>query len=109
MPTTDAAHKSNLRGTVSEDYSIFVRVVAVGNGYYDPETGKDIPLEARPGQIVLVGVASVKWFTSFGDMTIKGEGKQIGITHNSEVRFRFKDDSAYEKGFRILNETLENQ
>lgn len=80
----------------------FVTVLAVGPGYYDDETKAPIALEAEPGDIILVGPASVKYFSFFGDLT-NYEPDAIGITRATEIQMRFRGKEGYEKVFSILN------
>lgn len=79
----------------------WVRVLAVGQGYYDDE-GKDIPLNVCVGDIILVGKLSVKWFSVFGELD-KYEAETIGLTRESEIQLRFKGEDGYKKVFETLN------
>lgn len=76
----------------------FVKVLAVGKGYYDSETNKDIPCELVPGNIIQVGKASVNWFTTFGEIVRNAEiGFGVGLTLEGETKMKFKDEETYHK------------
>lgn len=76
----------------------FVKVLAVGKGYYNEETNEDVPLEVTPGAVIEVGRNSVNWFSSFGaimDNIDKGRG--IGLTLYENGRMKFKSEEAFNK------------
>lgn len=88
-------------GSINADLPIFVHVVAVGKGHYDPETGEDIPLGINAGDIILVGGNSVRWFSM---MDIDGyQPYDIGLSRESEMQLRFKGLEAYNSYFATLN------
>lgn len=74
---------------------LFVRVLAVGAGFYNDENGTDVPLECQVGDIILVGRMSVNWFSTFGPL-ISEANKQIGVTRESEMKMRFKGQEGYD-------------
>lgn len=96
------------KGSLSQDRPHFVQVLAVGKGYYDDDTKEDVPLNVKPGDIVLVGPLSVKYFSFFGDMQ-KYEPDSIGITREAEVQMRFRGKEGYAKAFEILNQSLKDK
>jgi co-chaperonin GroES (HSP10) len=84
---------------------MFVRVLAVGPGFFDEAQEKAINCEVEVGDIILIGRMSVNWFSVFGGVISEGS-HEVGITRESEVRMRFKGDAAYKKFFKALNEEL---
>lgn len=84
----------------------FVRVLAVGNGYYDPKDERDIPLEVEVGDIILVGRMGIKWFSTFGPIVSSGEA-QVGLTRESEIQLRFKGQHGYNACFAALKHAIE--
>lgn len=80
----------------------FLIVVAVGKGYYDDATKTEIPLNVKPGDIIMVGNASVKYFSTFGDLQ-DYEPDSLGITRESEIQMRFRGEDGYSAIFDILN------
>lgn len=95
-----------LVNTLASSAPIFVHVLSVGEGYFD-EDGKDIPLNCKPGDIGLVGLASVQWFSVFD---IKGyKAYDIGLTRESEIKMLFKGQDGYDEAFGALNRGIESQ
>lgn len=90
------------RGSFEQDIAVFVRVLAVGEGYYDDVTKEDLPLDVQVGDIILVGQLSVKYFSFFGELQ-NYEPDTIGITRESEIQLRFRGEEGYKEAFRILN------
>lgn len=90
------------RNTLAQDRPHFVKVLAVGKGFYNDETGQDVPLNVSIGDIILVGPLSVKYFSLFGDMEAY-EPDSIGITRESEIQLRFKGEEGYKQVFATLN------
>jgi hypothetical protein len=102
--------------TLTADRPNWVRVLAVGEGYYtqevSPETGatieKTIPLDVVPGDIILVSQVSVKYFSVYGEL--EGyEAHSIGVTKESEIIQRFLGEDGYNLTFACLNQTPESQ
>lgn len=85
-----------------------VRVLAVGEGYYDSE-GTTVPIDAKSGDIILVGTLSVKWLSTFGPIVSIGKGSRIGITRESEIQLRFKGQHGFDEVSRILGNALEHR
>lgn len=93
-------------GTISADKPHFVTILAVGEGHYD-EDGKDVPLSVSPGDIVLIGTNSVKWFSY---LEIENyEPYSIGLTLESEIQIKFKGREAYERFFKSVNTALKSK
>lgn len=95
------------KNSLAADLPIFVRVIMVGEGYYDEETKASVPLNVRPGDIGLVGALSTKWFS---DLDI-GDYKphEIGLTREEEIKFKFSGQAGYEEAFRLLNQNASAQ
>ena len=73
---------------------VFVRVLAVGVGFYDDETKKDVPLKVKPGDIALTGRYAPEWFSCFGAV----QGSKVGFARASELeRVTFSSQEDYEK------------
>jgi hypothetical protein len=87
---------------------IFVRVLLVGNGYYDTveEAGekieKTIPLDVKVDDILLVGRLSVKWLSYFGPL-VSSSKNNLGILREGEKQLRFFGDEAYQRVYDTLN------
>lgn len=91
------------RENLGDAKTTWVRVLAVGEGYYDHETGKDIPIDVKPGDICLVGRISCQWFSRFGAVDGYSITQPIGITREEEIRLRLKGPKSYDKVFALLN------
>lgn len=77
---------------------IFLKVLAIGKGYYDEASGKDVPLDVSVGNIIEVGANSVVFFSSFGNIVDNVEaGQGVGITREAEIRIKFESQEAFEK------------
>jgi co-chaperonin GroES (HSP10) len=77
---------------------IFLKVLAVGKGFYDDVSGKDVPLDVKVGNIIEVGANSVVFFSSFGNIVDNAEsGTGVGITREAEVRIKFSSQEEFEK------------
>lgn len=95
-------------GTIAADRPHWVRVLAVGEGYYDDTTKESVPLNVNPGDIVLVSGISVKYFSTFGELN-GCKPDEIGITRESEIQLRFKGSEGYAEAFRCLNQFVEKE
>lgn len=111
---TNSGHKVSLVLAPGKDRKIdglemnlpvFVRVLAVGEGWYNEEEEKRVPLEVEVGDIVLVGRMSVNWFSVFGSL-VSTTQNQIGITRENEIKMRFCGEASYDKCFTHLNDEL---
>jgi co-chaperonin GroES (HSP10) len=90
----------NQVGTIAENKPFFVHVLAVGPGYYDAD-GKDVPVSVVPGDIILVGVNSVKWFSHLEIPNY--ESFSIGLTREAEIQLKFKGLESYRRFFEAIN------
>lgn len=82
--------------TLVSDRPAFYRVLHVGAGYFDADTDADVPLNSRPGDIVLCASTSVKLFSSF-PLLGAYEPDTIGITRDEDVQIRYKGQEAFER------------
>lgn len=78
-------------------------VLDVGQGYWDAENDKYIPLEVQPGNIVLLPKFSVQIFKAFPGFPEYTEMK-LGFTLEGEVKLLYKDYKSYEEAKNILKE-----
>lgn len=97
----------------SADRPCFVRVLAVGAGYYDDgkmDEGepKSIPLDSAPGDILLVGKTSVKYLSTFGNILSYGKN-QIGLCRDSDVQIRFKGQEGHDRFFGTLDKAAKGE
>jgi hypothetical protein len=103
---TKEASNDNWRNSTAADKPVLVRALKVGKGYYDNDTDETIPLNCSPGDILLVGRQSTKWFSHFAGITDYSPNT-IGLTRESEIQARFVGgDKAYEKVSATLNKHM---
>lgn len=97
---------------VEANRPVFVRVLAVGEGYYQedldsfPPKDKVVPLDVQVGDIILVGKLSVAWFSAFGNV-VTSKGCRIGRCRESDIAQRFNGEEGYAKYFNTLNQVIE--
>ena len=94
-------------GTITSDKPFFVHVLAVGAGHYNEETGEDVPLSVAPGDVILIGTSSVKWF-SYLEID-NYEPYSIGLTLESEVQIKYEGREAYQRFFNSINSAIKKQ
>lgn len=96
---------------LSADKPSFVRVLVTGQGYYDDSDDKiekSVPLDSKPGDIVLVGRTSIKPFSVFGRLLNYGE-KTLGLIRESDIQIRFRGQEGYDRFFDALNRAIEKK
>lgn len=92
--------------TVEDARPLLVRVLLVGQGYYDDVTGESQSLGVNPGDILLVGKLGVKWLSSFGPLTLQEGGLMIGLIREAEIQQIFSGEEGYQACGRLLLEGL---
>lgn len=80
---------------------VFVRVLLVGKGFYDPKSEEIIPVDVAPGAIALVGRMSVKWLSVFGPI-ISARSQQLGLIRESDIQLHFKNADSQKKVYEML-------
>lgn len=90
----------NQVNSIGANLPVFVHVLAAGSGYYDEEEG-DVPLDTKPGDILLVGQHSVKWLSVFPIDNY--EPFSVGVTSEAETQMRFRGRDAYGRFSAALN------
>jgi co-chaperonin GroES (HSP10) len=98
--------------TFSSDKPNWVRVLACGAGYYtqdEDENGniveRTVPLDVKPGDIVLVSQVGVKYFSRFP--VDNYEAHSLGLTKESEIQLKFHGEDGYRKAVSLLNSKSE--
>ena len=89
------------RSTTKDNQATLGIVLLVGVGYYDEDTGKDVPLDVQPGNIVLLSGMGLKLYSSFPGC----QGyipNTIALTRNSECHMIIPNADAYEKYKAVL-------
>lgn len=93
--------------SISANLPVFVHVLAVGSGYYDESTGADVPLDTKPGDILLVGQHSARWLSVFPIDNY--EPFSVGVTSEAETQMRFRGHDAYGQFSQALNRPAAEQ
>lgn len=88
---TDTKHTTGMAMQSMEK----VRVLAVGAGYYDPETGEDTPLDTLVGDIIYTDGGAVKILQLFPG--VGSTGGKIGIMDESAMQMRFRGEEAVKR------------
>lgn len=72
-----------------------VRVLAVGEGYYDSKTGQTTPLDTKPGDIIFTQDFQVRWLPSFPGLGYTGD--TVGLMDESATQIRFRGEEALKR------------
>lgn len=86
----------------------FYRVLLVGEGYYDDETGKDVPLEIEQGDIVHASSVSVRVWSSFPLLEVT-EADILGKMRYSDVQWKFKSEESFLKFLNDFNQSVKTK
>lgn len=82
--------------SILDNQPMEVRVLLVGEGFYDEETGKEVPLSTKPGDVILVGKLSVKWLSSIAGVFIQEGATRIGLLQESDTQLLYNGSTGYE-------------
>lgn len=99
--------KAQING-IDANKPLWARVLMVGEGYYDTdEDGNqtEVPLETKPGDVILIGKQSIEYFSVFGRLPNYGD-TQLGLVRDGEVRMRFRGQEGFDKFFELANSQL---
>jgi co-chaperonin GroES (HSP10) len=67
-------------------------VVATGAGYYDDDTGEDVPLDTKVGDIVYIDPVHLRMLYDFP--VANYHPHDIGLIEESQILFRFRGEGA---------------
>lgn len=90
---------------VEANRPMLVWILEVGEGYYDEDTGEDVPVEVKSGYIALVSKLSVNWVSVFGGI-LAHDGPRLGFTREAEIKHYWKGIDAYQLYFATLKKGL---
>lgn len=97
-----AAPETDHRSTLEQNRASLAIVLAVGEGYYDEDTGADSPLDINVGNVVLVNAYGLRCYSSFPgvrDYTQDG----IAMIRDSDVNAVWETVEAFEAYREKLN------
>lgn len=103
LAATPSSHKDALQA----EQPVFCHVLAVGEGFYNEETGEDVPNKTQPGDVILISPMAAIWFKTFGTVISEGTA-MVGVTMESEIKMRFKGYDGYKRTFEALSEASES-
>lgn len=84
---------NHAKSTLKKQEPLVARVLASGQGYTN-EDGTSIPLDVRPGNIVVLNPNGVNFFSTLPGVPSYTDMK-IGITTEGDVQMCFKDVEAF--------------
>lgn len=91
----------NQRSATKDNQATLGVVLLVGEGFYDDETKVSVPLDVKPGNIILLSGMGLKYYSSFPG--IQGYvPNTIALTRDSEVHMVIPDAETYEKYKEVL-------
>jgi hypothetical protein len=96
IATTGASLQNN---SLNATQPIFAEVLKTGKGFYDD--GKDIPLEAKPGDVITVGQNAAPVMLRYGNFF--NEGLKTAYVRSSEIIERWPDGT-FEAYFSALSD-----
>lgn len=82
------AAPSTHKGTADMQRAVLGIVLMVGEGYIDSD-GKDIPMEVKVGNVVVLNEFGVKYYSEFPGIKSYTENK-LAMTGESEIQIKFE-------------------
>lgn len=92
----------NQLSAITNNMPCFFRVLLVGQGYYDDETGEDVLLEVNQGDIIQLPGASANIFSSF-PMLQNADNNTIGVARAADIQWRFHGEASFMEFITGLN------
>ncbi len=86
----------------------YVVVLATGKGYYDEVSGAEIPLDVKPGDVILVSGVTTNWLSHFGPI-ISTEGSRIGLAQAQHWHVKFNGQEGYDKLYQAIQGKMESK
>ncbi len=77
-------------------------VLMTGEGHYDDDTKEDVPLDVKPGDVVMVGKHAVKLISKFGPVLLD----KVGYIKADQIQMHFKGQDAFDKACDVLSKAL---
>jgi co-chaperonin GroES (HSP10) len=103
--STGGVHQVN---NITADKPTWLRVLMVGAGHPEDGTDELVKYDVEPGDIILVGAHSIKYFSVFGQLVTYGEAK-LGLTIVEEIQMRFRGQEGFDAFFGTLNQATKAQ
>jgi co-chaperonin GroES (HSP10) len=98
-----AANSQQIHGSLMQHKALVGLVLMTGAGFYDDETGEDVPLDVKPGDVVLLPQFAITPLSNFPGLT-GVTGNSLAIIKDESIIFRYKGQAAFEAASRLLDE-----
>ncbi len=92
-------------GGFTSEIPEFYRVLLVGKGYYDVESGKPQELDINQGDIIYTSAGSVKLWSSM-PLLETSDTDVIGITRHGDIHLRWKTEEAFMAFLNDFNKSV---
>ena len=92
------AYKSDLKS----HKPLVCMVLAVGEGYTQEDKDEKIPLDVKPGDVVVLNALGVSFFSTLPGVASYTE-MRVGITSESDVQMRFASLEHFEEYTKVFN------
>lgn len=96
------AQVNSARSNVVQNKCVVAQVVMVGQGYYDPETNKDIPLDVQVGEVVAVNELGLRYYSKFPAVDQYAQDSLAMIT-DDDIQMKFPNIEAYAEFRKLVN------
>lgn len=96
-----ASSLSDHKSATQENRATLVRVLLVGTGYVDDE-GADVPMDLKPGNVVMVPQMALKLYTQFPGLQ-DFTSNELALLLDHEIHMKWDDDAAYDRYKVALN------
>lgn len=90
------AETSAVRADLRLQKPAICMVLATGNGYYDADKDEYLPLDVKPGNVVILNTMGIQFYSVLPGSP-SYTGNTVGMTTEADVQIVFKDTEAYNK------------
>ena len=91
-----AAPPSDHRSTLDSNRACLAVVLAVGDGYYDDDTGEDSPLDIEVGNVIMLSAYGMRLYSTFPGV-VDYVPEHIALIRDSDVTQAWKSKEDYEQ------------
>lgn len=93
---------SHARSDVVMNKAVVAQVVLIGEGYFDPDTGKESPIDLEPGEVVVVNEMGLRFYSKFPGLDHYAQNSLAMMTED-DVQMRFPSLAAYTEFKALVN------
>lgn len=91
-----ATNLNDHRSTTKENQADLAVVLAAGPGYYSDDTGEDVALDVKPGNVVMLTRYGIRAFSSFPGV-LDFTQDTIAMCRDSDIHAAWESIEAYEQ------------